>query len=612
MDFYTGRVLRINLSHTQATVEPLNVDWARLYLGGKGLLLRYLWDEVAPGIDPWSPENPLIVMTGPFAGTGVTTGSRMYIGCKSPVTGILNDSCVGGSFGPELKFAGYDAVIIEGRAAAPTYIAIRDDVVDFRSAVKCRGMRTSQVEEMVRKDFDRRAKVLSIGPAGENEVPWACISCDQYHKAGRGGHGALMGNKNLKAIAVRGSGAVDVGDAKSFLALMLDMQADVLTADNLWAYEEGTPIFVDPVNEGGALPTRNWSAGSFEGAERINSSAFQQLRIKKRACYQCVLGCRNVHRAEYQGTRVLGEGPEYETIALCGANCGIDDIAALMKFNAECDEWGLDTISSGAVLALAMDMTEKGIADFGVHFGETDTYVEVPRMVALREGVGSELALGARALAAKYGHPELAMEVKALELPGYDPRGAFGMSVAYATADRGGCHMRATTVGPEIISRSMSPHSLTGKVEYCVAKQNFKAVKFSAVFCDFWAVTSGQIRTLLERLHKRAFTDEQVNEIGDRVWNLGRLFNLREGVEVDDIPAALYERVAPSRSPAPAPIGRAAFVDALRDYYRLRQWDEDGIPSEAKLDALGIDVRLPSGPPCSMPGLPRPSEIHRQ
>jgi len=417
LDFYQGRVLRIDLSAGTTAVEPLNMAWAEQYIGGKGLLFRYMWEEIPARVDPWSPDNPIILMTGPFAGTGVTTASRLVVGCKSPTTGILTDSYVGGSFAPELKFAGYDAVIIKGRAAAPTVVVIMDDVVEFRPADKYWGMKTSEIEEAMRQDVDPGAKTLSIGPAGEKKIPWACISTDQYHKAGRGGHGALMGDKNLKAVVVRGTGTVTVGDPKAFLALMYKMHEDyILTEDNLWAHEEGTPIIVDPVNGAGALPTRNWSAGTFEGAEKINSESFQKIRVKKRACYQCAIGCRNFHATKWAGAEVHGEGPEYETIALCGANCGIDDIDALMKFNELCDELGLDTISSGSVVGLAMDMTEKGIKDFGLHFGEVESYVAAPTLIAKREGIGAELALGSRALAAKYGVPELAMQVKGLEL----------------------------------------------------------------------------------------------------------------------------------------------------------------------------------------------------
>jgi aldehyde:ferredoxin oxidoreductase len=275
--FYQGKVLRIDLSAGTSAVEPLNMEWAEKYVGGKGLLFRYMWDEIPPQMDPWAAEAPIILMTGPFAGTSVSTASRLVVGCKSPATGILNDSYVGGSFAPEMKFAGYDAIIIKGEAAEPTVVVVKDDVVEFRPAApKYWGMKASEIEEAMRQDVDPDAKTLSIGPAGEQRIPWACISTDQYHKAGRGGHGALMGKKNLKALVVRGTGSVSVGDAKAFLADLYRIHEEyVLTEDNLWAHEEGTPILVDLVNGAGAMPTKNWSAGSFDGTKNLNSESFQ-------------------------------------------------------------------------------------------------------------------------------------------------------------------------------------------------------------------------------------------------------------------------------------------------------------------------------------------------
>lgn len=396
LDFYRGRVLRVDLTLMKAVTQPLNMEWAEHYLGGKGLLFRYMWEYVPPGVDPWAPENPVFLVTGPFAGTNVSTASRLVVGAKSPTTGIVDDSYVGGSFAPEMKFAGYDIIIIQGAAPSPTVVWIQDGKVEFLPAAeKYWGLETSQTEEALRRDLHTQAKILSIGPGGENRVPWACLSTDQFHKAGRGGHGALFGAKNLKAVAIRGTGSVSVGDARAFLAEAARLQREyVLTDANLWANEEGTPILVDPVNGAGAIPTRNWSAGSFDQVEGINSEAFQRIKTGNRGCYQCALSCRQVH--EIGG--VKSEGPEFETIALCGANCGVGDIEALMRFNQECDEFGLDTISTGSVVALAMDMTERGVADFGVRFGEVEAYVRMPELIArpgrqvrrARAGHGSE------------------------------------------------------------------------------------------------------------------------------------------------------------------------------------------------------------------------------
>jgi aldehyde:ferredoxin oxidoreductase len=602
VDFYQGRILRVDLTTSSAVVEPLNLEWAERYLGGKGLLLRYMWEYVPVKVDPWSPDNPIVLMTGPLAGTNVSTASRLVVGAKSPATGILTDSYVGGSFAPEMKFAGYDVIIISGCAPSPTVVWIKDGAVEFVPAEgKYWGLKTSEIEEALRRDLDAQAKVLSIGPGGEERIPWACLSTDQFHKAGRGGLGALLGSKNLKAVAVRGTGSVHVGDAKAFLADIARIHKEyVFTGDNLWANEEGTPILVDPIDGAGAIPTRNWSAGSFEKIGGINSEAFQKIKVGNRACYQCGLSCRQVH--EIGG--IKAEGPEFETIALCGSNCGVGDIEALMRFNHECDEWGLDTISSGSVVALAMDLTEKGLADFGVRFGEADGYVRMPGLIARRSGAGAQLALGARALAAKYGVPELAMEVKNLELPGYDPRGTFGMSLAYATSDRGGCHMRTYPVADEILGGTRAPDTLDGKAAQVIGGrvsdgfigQNFSSVKFSGIWCDFWAVNPDQLSQMLRHVWPKEWTEDEIMQMGERIWNLGRLFNLREGVEPDTVPKKLYEAAgAFSEGPsAGRSIGEDTFKQALAEYYRLRGWDENGVPTEAKLAEVGVDVRLES------------------
>jgi aldehyde:ferredoxin oxidoreductase len=524
----------------------------------------------------------------------------LVVGAKSPATGLLDDSYVGGSFAPEMKFAGYDLIIVTGRASRPTVVWIEDDKVEFLPAEgRYWGLKTSEIEEALRRDLDPQVKVLSIGPGGENRIPWACLSTDQFHKAGRGGHGALFGAKNLKAIAIRGTGSVSVGDARAFLADMARIHKEyVLTDANLWANEEGTPILVDLIDGAGAIPTRNWSAGSFEHIGNINSEAFQKIKTGNRGCYQCSLSCRQVH--EVAGLK--GEGPEFETIALCGSNCGVGDIETLMRFNRECDEWGLDTISSGSVVALAMDLTEKGIADFGVRFGEAEGYLRMPGLIARREGPGAELALGARGLAAKYGVPELAMEVKNLELPGYDPRGTFGMSLAYATSDRGGCHMRTYPVADEILEGTQPPDSLEGKAGKIIGGrvsdgfigQNFSSAKFSGIWCDFWAVDPDQLAQMLRHVWPKAWSEDEIMRLGERIWNLGRLFNLREGVEPDTLPKKLYDPASafaegPSAGKA---IGAEVFKAALTEYYRLRGWDENGVPTEAKLAEVGVDVRL--------------------
>jgi len=593
LDFYQGKVLRIDLTKGTTVVEPLNMEWARLYVGGKGLMLRYLWDLTEPGLDPWSPENPFIVATGPFAGTNVSTCSRVVVGGKSPVSGTMLDSYMGGSFGSILKFAGYDIVIVQGKAPELSTVLIKDDVVSIVPCAKYAGMKTSEIEAALRADFDPKMTAISIGPAGESLLPWACISNDQYHKAGRGGTGALLGSKNVKAIAVAGTGTVTVGDPKAFLDDIERMDAEyILTDDNYWVHEEGTPILVAITSGAGCQPVRNYSEGTNPDVDNLDSDAFQKIRVKKRACYQCTLACRNFHRID----DVEGEGPEYETIALCGGNVGVGDIGALMKFNQQCDEWGLDTISTGNVLGLAMDMTEKGIHDFGVRFGDLEAYVKIPEQLATRTGIGAELALGSRDLADKYGCPELAMQSKGLEMPGYDPRGSFGMALAYASSDRGACHMRSFPIGAEVVEGSLPADTLdTSKVVWNIDFQNHYAFKFCGIWCDFWAIDYNQMAQLMKHLWKRDVTEEELAVVGDRIWNLGRLYNLREGiVKKDDfVPKAMLAKPFKTGVSAGKTIGSEHFAAVMDEYYATRGWDKDAVPTEEKLQQLDIDVRLP-------------------
>ena len=588
MDFYAGQVLRLDLTHLQATVEPLDAEWARLYVGGKGLLLRYLFAELPPGCEALAPENPLILATGPFAGTLAATCSRLAVGCKSPATGMLLDSYVGGSFAPEIKFAGYDVVVIGGKASEPVLVLIEDEKVEFVPAgSRYWGLETASLEARIREDMGRRHKVLSIGPAGEHQVPYACLSTDQYHKAGRGGAGAVMGSKNLKAVVVRGTGAVTIPGIVAFTADMLRLQRDsVLTPDNAWTHEEGTPYLVDAVNGAGALPTRNWRTGTFEGAGTINSAALLRIRTRIRACTQCPLACRQVHA--FDG--YVCEGPEFETLGLCGANCGIGDLAAVAAFNRACDELGLDTISTGAVVALAMDLCEQGAADYGLAFGDTAGFLAAPRLIAAREGSGAELALGARALAALKGRSDLAPEVKGLEMPAYDPRGTFGMGLAYATSDRGACHMRAFTAGDDILGGAAAADSLVGRARLVVDQQDFSAVAWTGVWCANMVLDTGFLGAHFRHLWGRETSHEELMTIGARIWNLGRLLNLREGLRRDDdcLPRRILSVPHPDGVAAGKVVGADAFREALDEYYALRGWDAEGVPTRETQARLSL------------------------
>ena len=492
---------------------------------------------------------------------------------------------------PELKFAGYDVVVVTGKAPHPVLVLIEDDRVDFLPAEgRFWGLETAVLEQLVREEMGPWHKVLSTGPAGERQVPFACISTDQYHKAGRGGAGAVMGSKNLKAVVVRGTGAVTVGDAAAFQSDMLDLQNErILTDDNAWTYEEGTPFLVDLVNAAGALPTRNWRSGQFEDAGRIDSARLVPLRTKLRACTQCPLACRQVHRF---GDDVC-EGPEFETLGLCGANCGIGDLATIAAFNRACDELGLDTMSTGAVVALAMDLCERGAADYGLAFGDPAGYLEAPGLIARRERWGAELALGARDLAALKGRAELAPHIKGLELPAYDPRGTFGMGLSYATSDRGACHMRAFTAADDILGGEAPADSLEGKPALVAQQQDFSAIAWTGVWCANMYTDTDFLAVHFRHLWGRDVSHDELTAAGARIWNLGRLLNLREGLtRADDRLPAVLAVPHPDGAAAGKTMSAEEFDAALDEYYRIRGWDEGGVPTEETLQTLQVDVRI--------------------
>lgn len=591
MGFYAGRVLRVDLTTGLMRVESVPSEWISLYVGGKGLLLRYLHDELTPGTDGLSPQNPLLVFTGPFAGTTAPTCSRLAVGTKSPLTGTVVDSYVGGSFGPELKYAGFDGLILTGRAPQPTLLHINDSEVRLLSAHSYWGSSTSAIEETLRRDLDPDIKVLSIGPAGETLLPWACLSTDQYHKAGRGGAGAVMGSKNLKAVAVRGHGAVHVPDVAAFLDETRRLQTEYLfTGDNLWAYEAGTPVLVEPIHAAGALPVRNFTDGEHPGIEQVSAQALLDRRVRNRSCAQCGLACRQFH--QFEG--LSSEGPEFETIAICGSNCGVVDLEAIAAFNWACDELGMDTISTGAVVALAMDLHERGIADLGLRFGDVDGYIAAPQQICDGQGAGADLSLGARALAIKAGHPELAMHVKGLDMPGYDPRGSHGMAVAYATSDRGACHMRAFPIGEEVLAGSLPADSLEGKPELVIRLQDYCSVCWTGIWCSNWATTPEILIRHFRHLWGRDCTEVELLRIGARIWNLGRLINVREGFRASDdtLPERMLEGAHEQGGAAGKVIGKDSLEAALQEYYSARGWTPDGVPTKQTLTDLGVDDAL--------------------
>jgi putrescine aminotransferase len=583
MNLYAGQVLHVDLTAQEIRPKSINKDWLQDYIGGWGLAVKYFTEAVDPKTDPFSADNTLVIMTGPLCGTLAPTASRTSLVSKSPHTGTIFETNVGGAFGPELKFAGYDGIVITGKAENPVYLRIVDDNVSLEDAEPCRGKGIFETEQWLAGEMGHGVKSLCIGPAGENLVTYACIGSEAYRQMGRGGAGALFGAKNLKAIACRGTGGVQVEDLGVFLEKVTHHKAsNLLTDENLWAKNEGTPTLIDVTNEIGIHPTRNYSAGVNPNRHALDAEAISAVKIGDRACASCPLGCGNF--TSLNGVQM--EGPEYETLCLGGSNCEINDMEQVMRFNRLCDDLGLDTMSAGSTIGLAMELSESGAKDFGLKFGLADDYLKVITEIAnLSSPRGQDLALGAARLAQKYGAPEKAAHSKGLEMPGYDPRGSYGMGLAYATSERGACHLRAFTIFAD------DPFKHRAMAKDVIAAQNSNAVKWSMCFCDFWgSLDSTAMADMLAAGLGRQISAEDLDKAGERIWNLVRLFNLKAGVTAaDDTLSEKITRQALKDGPHAGRVFREEDLAQMKAlYYHLRGWDEEGRPKAEKLRELRL------------------------
>lgn len=585
MNLYAGKILVVDLTTKSITTEPLRREWIRQYWGGWGMALRYYLDLVKPEVEPLSAENAIVIMTGPFSGTLVPLTSRLSLVSKSPHTGTIFTSNVGGAFGPELKYAGYDGLVIKGASATPVYLKIVDDQVSLEDASALMGKGIFATEESLEATVGvTGAKTLAIGPAGEKLITYSMIGSESYRQFGRSGTGALFGSKNLKGVVCKGSGAVAVADMPRFIERITHhKQENLFTPDNLWANSDGTAVLVDATNEMGIHPTRYYSAGINEAKGALNSDAIKAAKLGDRACAACPLACGKFTRI---GDAEV-EGPEYETLCLGGSNCEINDLEAVIKFNRLCDDLGLDTMSCGSTISLAMEMAEQGKHDFGVRFGDSAEYLKLVEEIALLSTErGRDLALGAKKLAEKYNAAELAMQVKGLEIPAYEPRGNYGMGIAYATSERGACHLRAFTIFSEV------PFEIETQVNDVIAAQNFNSIKWSMCFCDFWgSVNPEVIADLLSVALGEEVTATELSQAGERIWNLARLFNLKNGFgsKEDNLPEKVLKNPLKKGPHAGRVFSPEDFAVALGSYYRNRGWNEQGQPSATKLAELGLD-----------------------
>ncbi len=609
---WTGTVLRVNLTTRQISKEPLQEEWARDFIGGRGLGAKYLFEEVNPQVDSFSPENKLIFATGPLTGTNASCGARYMVVTKGPLTNTITTSNSGGHWGPELKAAGYDLIILEGRAATPCYLWIYDDQVEIRDAGHLWGKTVWETEEHLRRELGiPDAIIASIGPAGEKLVRFACIMNDLHRAAGRSGVGAVMGAKNLKAIAVRGTGGVRLADPKAYMEAMWAMKVKLrespVTSQGLPIY--GTEVLVNVINEHGAFPTRNHQESVFEKAEDISGETLTETRlVANKACFACTIACGRVTTlpgeaaGKYMVTthphnwKIAGEGPEYEAAWAMGAECGVGDLDALIKANWLCNELGIDAISFGATVAAAMELYEKGavsLAETGMPltFGSAEALIAMAEKTAYREGFGNELAEGSKRMTAKYGRPELFMGVKGQEFAAYEARAIQGMGLGYATSNRGACHLKAYTVAAEILGlpRQMDPRATEGKAEITKLFQDATSTVDATGLCLFltFGVGLDEILPQLSAATGVSYTLESLLQIGERIWNLERLWNERAGLtgKDDTLPKRILEEPLPS-GPAKGQVNKLG--EMLPEYYRLRGWDAEGRITQEKLKELGL------------------------
>ncbi len=588
MHGWTGKMAVVDLSTGECGYRDLDVDTLGSYLGGRGLGMKLL-AESAPA-DPLSPDNPLIFCTGPLTGTSLPAASRFSLTTRSPLTGTAFDSNAGGTWGVRLKRCGVDALFIRGRAPQPVYLAIRTDGFKIEPADDLWGSGVNETTRRLLAVEGGKASVACIGRAGESGSLLAAVMNDRSRTCARGGMGAVMGAKNLKAIVAAGDEPVDVADGSRLAYVKAEaerwLKANPVTAAGLPQF--GTAVLVNLLNELGSFPAYNFRDSRFDGADLISGESLtERFLVKRKACYGCPIACGRLTRTEIS----KGEGPEYESIWAMGALCGISDLEVITRANHLCNELGLDTISAGSTIACAMEMTDIGALTAGPRFGDGAALLGLLEDMAGGRGLGERLAGGSRRFASGLGAGAYAMQVKGLELPGYDPRGLQGQALAFATSNRGGCHLRAYMVAPEIlgIPKLIDRFSTSDKPGLVIYNQNLNAAVDSLLLCRFvqFALSDEYFARMLEAVTGVPYSARDLHRIGERIWNLERLYNLRAGIDPssDTLPERLLTEPV-SEGPAAGQVARIS--EMLPSYYRARGWDTGGIPTRRKLSQLDV------------------------
>lgn len=585
-------ILKVNLTSGIISVEILDSEIIRNYIGGTGVGVRLFADSHPKGVDPIGPENSTIISTGPLTGSRAPTSGRFSLVTRSPLTGTIFDSNSGGNWGVKLKRCGFDGAWITGRSKDPVYLKISEDNAELRGAENLWGKDVTETSQELRVAEGGKVSVLAIGPAGENLVKFSAIMNDEHRAFGRGGVGAVWGSKNLKAIVVEpGTKRSEVARPDSFQRYVMSAFRKAaqgpITGQALRLF--GTSVLVNIINEFGLFPVRNNQSGCDVGVDSISGESLKEnIFVKPEACFSCPIACG---RETKTGGR-SGKGPEYESVWALGAQCGIFDLEPVTEANYECNRLGLDTISTGATISCAMELSQRGLIEEKIEFGDANVLQPLIQKISTRQGIGMGLAEGSVRFARKQGAEEYAMAVKGLELPAYDPRGAMGQALAYATSNRGGCHLRGYMVGWEVLgSPKMLPRfNLSGKTDILVRIQNLSRVTDSLVTCKFleYSVGYDHLARILSAATGIDYTISSLQKIGERIWNLERLYNIREGISgaQDTLPARFLEeplKEGPSS-------GRVVDLEKmLGDYYQTRGWDEEGVPTSDKLEDVGLE-----------------------
>jgi aldehyde:ferredoxin oxidoreductase len=586
------KLLSVNLTTGSISQSDLSDDLLKQYVGGRGLAVRLFVDSIKKGADPLSEDNVMVFASGPLTGTMVPTAGRFAMVTKSPLTGGIVYCNAGGFMAPVFKRCGYDALMITGKASTKSYIVIDGSQCTVKDASQIWGLDTTEASNKLKEIEGKTSQILVIGPAGENLVRIAAIMSADHRAFGRGGVGAVMGSKNLKAIVMKnGKNPIEVHDPdllKKYVQVAID-KIHVAPITNSALPLFGTTGLINVINEHGMLPIRNFQEGYSTEADNVSGETIKEtILVKNSACFGCPIRCDRETRTD----TMSGRGPEYETDWALGPNLGIFDLKTITEANYYCNLYGIDTISAGGTIACAMELNQLGVfPEKEMRFGNVGILKDLIRKIALKEGIGAELAEGSKRLSMKYGHPEVSMQVKGLELPAYDPRGAMGQALGFATANRGGCHLTGYLLAMEIMAapKKIDRFTLGGKSDMLALKQNQSVMEDSLSVCKFvgWALGFDFMARFTTAVTGEDFTIAKLVENGERVYNLERMYNLREGIAASE--DTLPERFLKTPLKEGASKNRVVpLKDMLIPYYQIRGWTKDGIPKDETLQRLGL------------------------